>query len=164
MNKGKFFARIRTMFYIICLILYNFNFVGDNVSFRTYQMKVSRKFLASRTSHLGLSLEAYQYSNMFFPQLEDSIIFGLVKKENNQTKDNIIFWLVNFFPFLIWKIIQCDSKLCQVILKRILNCIVWKLNRKWGSKKRCRKLSFLFLLILSVQSLQTATHYSHPEQ
>ena len=67
---------------------------------------------------------AYKNSNMFFPRLEDSIIFSSVKKENNQTKDNINFWSVNLFPFLICKTIQCDSQLRQVILKRILNDIV----------------------------------------
>ena len=40
---------------------------------------------------LGLGLEAYKSSKMFCPRFEDSIIFYLVEKENNRTKNDLNF-------------------------------------------------------------------------
>ena len=62
-------------------------FVADLLS----EIVSSRTSLASR-KHFevhGLGLEAYKCSKMFCPQLEDSTIVWLLKKENNRTKHNI---------------------------------------------------------------------------
>ena len=111
---------------------------------------------------LGFSLKACKSSKMSCPRLEDSIIFWLVKKENYLTKNNTLFYSAYLFPFFIWKIIQCDSQIRQVIIKLILNGIVWKLLliREQGDKTFCKKFWFLFLLILPVQAVQKAKHYS----
>ena len=58
--------------------------------------------LEAQVLGLGLGLEACKSSKMLCPRLEGSIIFCLVKKKNNQTKDNItaVCQFVASFPYL----------------------------------------------------------------
>ena len=100
--------------------------------------------LEAQALGLGLGLEACKSSKMPCPLLEDSTTFWLVKKENNQIKININFYLVcQFSCFSYLKIIQCDSQ--EVIVNVISNGFGWKpLIGEWSGQgeRQCRIVLF----------------------
>ena len=74
---------------------------------------------------LGLGLEAYKFSKMSCPWLKDSIIFWLLKKENNQAKNNLSAIVCQFVAsFLYLK----NNKMClpfkplKLFLMTLLYC------------------------------------------
>ena len=78
---------------------------------------------------------AYKSSKMSCSRLENSIIFWLVEKENNQTKNNQKFWLFNSFFSLFEKyhILWLPSH-----SKPYLKLLCESFNQRIRGKRQCR--------------------------